>query len=68
MSSPNFDLNGKVALVTGASRRIGAEIVRQLHAAGARVGIHYGKSAQEAGALFRSGNQFLPTQFHWQMD
>jgi len=44
-------LAGKCALVTGASRRIGAEIVRQLHAAGARVGIHYGKSAAAARAL-----------------
>lgn len=44
-------LSGKSALVTGASRRIGAEIVRQLHAAGASVAIHYGKSSQEAQAL-----------------
>ena len=44
-------LAGKCALVTGASRRIGAEIVRQLHAAGATIGIHYCKSAVEANAL-----------------
>ncbi len=49
--SAEDSLVGKCALVTGASRRIGAEIVRHLHAAGAKVGIHYGKSAQEAGAL-----------------
>lgn len=49
--SAEDSLVGKCALVTGASRRIGAEIVRQLHAAGAKVGIHYGKSAQEAGAV-----------------
>jgi pteridine reductase len=41
-------LVGKTALVTGASQRIGAEIVRQLHAAGANVGIHYRNSAAEA--------------------
>ncbi|MDW3221798.1 MAG: 3-oxoacyl-[acyl-carrier-protein] reductase [Paracoccaceae bacterium] len=34
-----FDLTGKNALVTGASGGIGAEIARQLHAAGATVGL-----------------------------
>lgn len=34
-----FDLTGKNALVTGASGGIGAEIARQLHAAGASVGL-----------------------------
>jgi pteridine reductase len=49
----NFEnsLAGKTALVTGASLRIGAEIVRQLHAAGANVGIHYRNSANEAQVL-----------------
>ena len=35
------NLKDRTALVTGASTRIGAEIVRRLHGAGARVGIHY---------------------------
>lgn len=34
-----FDLTGKNALVTGASGGIGAEIARQLHGAGATVGL-----------------------------
>ncbi|WP_298223881.1 3-oxoacyl-[acyl-carrier-protein] reductase [Acidocella sp.] len=34
-----FDLNGKTALVTGASGGIGAEIARTLHAQGAIVGL-----------------------------
>jgi pteridine reductase len=40
-----------VILVTGAARRVGAEIVRALHAAGARVAIHYYRSRAEAEAL-----------------
>ena len=34
-------LEGKVALVTGSARRIGAAIARRLHAAGANVVLHY---------------------------
>ena len=40
-----------VILVTGAARRVGAEIARSLHAAGACVAIHYRSSAAEAAAL-----------------
>ncbi len=50
MNNPN-SLDGKVALVTGSARRIGAEIVRILHANGARVAIHYKSSAADADAL-----------------
>lgn len=42
---------GKVALVTGAARRIGAGITRELHASGWNVLIHYRGSASEAQAL-----------------
>jgi pteridine reductase len=44
-------LNGKVALVTGAARRVGAEIATQLHANGADVAIHYRGSADAASEL-----------------
>jgi pteridine reductase len=40
-----------VVLVTGGARRVGAAIVRQLHAAGCSVAIHYRSSADEAEAL-----------------
>lgn len=47
----NEPLDGRVALVTGAARRIGAAIVTRLHAEGARVAIHYRGSAREAESL-----------------
>lgn len=45
------DLDGKVALVTGAARRIGAAIARRLHAHGASVLIHYRGASTDADAL-----------------
>lgn len=36
---PAYDLNGKVALVTGAARGIGFETARQLHARGASIAV-----------------------------
>jgi len=44
-------MNAPVILITGAARRVGAEIVRTLHAAGARVAIHYRSSVGDAAAL-----------------
>lgn len=44
-------INGATALVTGGARRIGAVIVRTLHAAGMNVAVHYKDSAQEARRL-----------------
>ena len=45
------NLTGRVALVTGAARRIGAAIARCLHAAGADVAVHYRSSGAEAEGL-----------------
>ncbi|QDQ26607.1 pteridine reductase [Chitinimonas arctica] len=44
-------MQGKVVLVTGGAKRIGAAIVRQLHAAGANVMLHYRSAHTEARAL-----------------
>ncbi len=44
-------LQGKVALITGAARRIGAAIAATLHDSGANVAIHYRGSADSAREL-----------------
>jgi pteridine reductase len=44
-------LEGKVALVTGGARRVGAAIARRLHGAGAQVLIHYRGSEADAARL-----------------
>jgi pteridine reductase len=49
-----------VVLVTGAARRVGAEIARRLHAAGASVAIHYRASAADAVALAAELNAARP--------
>ena len=52
MPSPDYLPNAApLILVTGAARRVGAEIARQLHASGARVALHYRSSVGEAEAL-----------------
>jgi pteridine reductase len=49
-------LEGKVALVTGAARRIGAAIARRLHGAGAKVVLHYRGAEAEAVQLEKELN------------
>ena len=50
-SSTVADGAAPVALVTGASQRLGAQLATFLHARGMRVGIHYHHSAASARAL-----------------
>lgn len=47
----NSDLIGKVVLITGGAKRVGAAICRELHAHGAQLMIHYKTSINEARAL-----------------
>jgi pteridine reductase len=46
-----IQVQGKVILVTGGAKRVGAAICRCLHAAGANVMIHYRSASHEARAL-----------------
>src|SRR5258708_7661808 len=51
MGTEPLALAGHTALVTGGARRVGAEIVKHLHAAGATVAIHYRNSLAAAQTL-----------------
>ena len=44
-------MQGKVVLVTGGAKSVGAAICRKLHAAGANIALHYRSSAQDALTL-----------------
>ena len=53
-------MQGKVVLVTGGAKRVGAAICRRLHAAGAIVMLHYRASAGEARLLQAELNHTRP--------
>jgi len=53
-------LQNRLLLITGGARRVGAEIVRTLHEAGANVMIHYRNSAGAANGLMDELNRLRP--------
>jgi pteridine reductase len=59
MSAP-APLLGNVVMVTGAARRIGAEIALTLHRFGADVIVHYRRSSEAAAALVGQLNECRP--------
>jgi pteridine reductase len=59
-SIDNSSLRDQVVLITGGARRVGAEIARTLHAAGANILIHYRSSAAAAIALADQFNRERP--------
>ncbi len=54
-------MEGKTILVTGAARRLGSAIAREMHAAGAQVMLHYRQAAAEAEALATELNAKRPS-------
>jgi len=53
-------MQGKVVLVTGGAKRVGAAICRRLHTAGAQIAIHYRNSEREAVDLQHELNRQRP--------
>lgn len=56
-SARSSALQGKTALVTGGAKRVGAAIVRHLHALGANIVIHCNRSTDVAQALATTLNE-----------
>src|SRR5439155_25680279 len=66
MTTPNKKLAGKIAIVTGASKGIGAAIAKQLAAEGAAVVVNYSASKTDAdkvvGGIKAQGGNAIAVQ------
>ncbi len=59
-STERQTLRGQTVLITGGARRVGADIVRTLHDAGAQMLVHHRESADAAAALAAELNRLRP--------
>jgi len=53
-------MSSQTVLITGAARRVGAQIARTLHGAGYRIALHYRNSKEQAHALADGLNAIRP--------
>jgi len=51
---------GKTVLITGAAKRVGSSIARELHDAGANIAVHYRAACEAANALVAEFNDIRP--------
>ncbi|HLI03799.1 MAG TPA: SDR family oxidoreductase [Terracidiphilus sp.] len=68
MAGISLTLEGKVALVTGGSRGVGAETVRLFAEAGAHVVFNYRQARQRAEALVRESRAGRRVAIHQELD
>jgi pteridine reductase len=64
MEAQDNEWRGRVALLTGGARRVGAAIARRLHGSGLRLVLHYRQSEAEAQALQRELEAVRPDSVH----